>query len=55
MVARGETIIRSHTIDECANVRDAVAKAMYGRLFSWIVNKLNALLKPAQLKGQAAE
>ena len=51
MVARGETIIRHYSTNEAVNVRDAMAKAMYGRLFSWIVNKTNQLLKPARAKG----
>lgn len=51
MVARGETIIKNYSVAESINVRDAMAKAMYGRLFSWIVNKINLLLKPGKAKG----
>ena len=28
------------------DVRDATAKALFGRLFGWIVNKVNQLLAP---------
>jgi myosin heavy subunit len=29
--------------------RDAVAKILYGRLFGWIVNKVNQLLAPTHI------
>jgi hypothetical protein len=44
VVTRGESIVRAHTVCEACNLRDSLAKALYGRLFDWIVNKMNQTL-----------
>lgn len=46
MVAKGEVIIRDNSVQEASDARDAMSKALYGRLFSWIVNRISSLLKP---------
>ncbi|TRY58515.1 hypothetical protein DNTS_004926 [Danionella cerebrum] len=51
VVTRGETIVRSNTVEKAAEVRDAMGKALYGRLFGWIVNRINSLLKPDNQSG----
>ena len=48
VVTRGESIVKNHTVQEAETTRDAMAKAIYGRLFDWIVNQINRFLSPRQ-------
>lgn len=51
VVARGETIVRPNTVEKAVEVRDAMGKALYSRLFNWIVNRINTLLRPDSQPG----
>ncbi|XP_069780300.1 myosin-IIIa isoform X2 [Narcine bancroftii] len=43
-VTRGESIQRYHTKQQAEDARDSIAKVAYGRVFGWIVSKINQLL-----------
>ena len=40
----GETIETPLTIDQAYQARDTLSKHLYGSLFSWIVQKINAAI-----------
>ncbi|XP_077866733.1 unconventional myosin-Id-like [Saccoglossus kowalevskii] len=45
VAARGEAIEKGHTKEDAEYGRDAFAKAIYERMFTWVVNKINSVLE----------
>ncbi|KAJ8338684.1 hypothetical protein SKAU_G00354700 [Synaphobranchus kaupii] len=45
-MTRGEAIRRFHNQQQAEDARDSIAKVAYGRVFGWIVSKVNELLAP---------
>uniref|UniRef100_A0A8C5NDW9 Myosin VIIAa n=1 Tax=Gouania willdenowi TaxID=441366 RepID=A0A8C5NDW9_GOUWI len=44
LITRGETVSTPLSIQQALDVRDAFVKGIYGRLFVWIVEKINAAI-----------
>ncbi|CAF3520186.1 unnamed protein product [Adineta steineri] len=49
---KGERVISLKNSDQANDCRDALAKALYERLFSWIVKQINTLLQPNRRHNQ---
>ncbi|XP_041088780.1 myosin VIIAa [Polyodon spathula] len=47
LITRGETVSTPLSIEQALDVRDAFVKGIYGRLFVWIVEKINAAIYKA--------
>ncbi|XP_035288723.1 unconventional myosin-Ic-like isoform X1 [Anguilla rostrata] len=41
IIAKGEELMSPLNLEQAASARDALSKAVYGRTFSWLVNKIN--------------
>ncbi|KAI0219495.1 Myosin-IIIb [Lamellibrachia satsuma] len=50
-ITRGETIERMRSVAQAEDCRNGLAKAVYGRLFSWVVNSINQLIQPPHDSG----
>ncbi|XP_036392066.1 myosin Ic, paralog b isoform X1 [Megalops cyprinoides] len=44
IIAKGEELMSPLNLEQAASARDALSKAVYGRTFSWLVNKINISL-----------
>ena len=47
----GETIDKPYTCAKAADVRDAIAKTLYQRMFRWIIHHINVVLEPPEKEG----
>ncbi|XP_069060011.1 unconventional myosin-VIIa [Pleurodeles waltl] len=51
IITRGETVSTPLSMEQALDVRDAFVKGIYGRLFVWIVDKINAAIyRPLSLE-----
>jgi myosin I len=48
--ARGDVVTSPLTVDQAQFAREALSKAIYDRLFTWLVTRLNESLQPEERK-----
>uniref|UniRef100_A0A3B4Z0G1 Unconventional myosin-Ic-like n=1 Tax=Stegastes partitus TaxID=144197 RepID=A0A3B4Z0G1_9TELE len=53
LTAKGEEMISPLTYEQAVSARDALAKAVYGRTFTWLVEKINQSLALKVSKGSS--
>ena len=52
-VRHHDVLIQDLNVSEAAAARDALCRALYGRMFTWVVHKVNESLKPPPRKHRA--